>query len=66
LGIPPDSPGPSVDSVPTRYGDTAFRSRLQAVWAPARHNRLFAMPDLGEPFTDAERGLMDGPEDDLR
>lgn len=24
------------------------------------------MPDLGEPFTDAERGLMDGPEDDLR
>ncbi|ELS59037.1 hypothetical protein STVIR_0031 [Streptomyces viridochromogenes Tue57] len=55
-----------MDSVPTRYGDTAFRSRLQAVWAPARHNRLFAMPDLGEPFTDAERGLMDGPEDDLR
>ncbi|MFF5962110.1 hypothetical protein [Streptomyces luteogriseus] len=25
---------------------------------------LFAMPDLGEPLTDAELGLTDGPEDD--
>ncbi|MDX3574238.1 hypothetical protein [Streptomyces sp. ID05-47C] len=29
----PDSPGPSMDSVPTRYGDTTFRSRLEADWA---------------------------------
>ncbi|MET8978971.1 hypothetical protein ABZX85_25460 [Streptomyces sp. NPDC004539] len=26
---------------------------------------LFAMPDLGGPFTDAELGLADGPEDDV-
>ncbi|MFE6288012.1 hypothetical protein [Streptomyces sp. NPDC057877] len=26
---------------------------------------LFAMPDLGEPFTDAELGLPDGSEDDV-
>ncbi len=29
----PDVPGPSMDAVPTRYGDTTFRSRLEADWA---------------------------------
>ncbi|MEU8352521.1 hypothetical protein [Streptomyces sp. NPDC048845] len=28
-----DSPGPPMGSVPTRYGDTTFRSRLEADWA---------------------------------
>ncbi|MGW1364947.1 hypothetical protein ACWCQP_47070 [Streptomyces chartreusis] len=29
----PSGPGPSIDAVPTRYGDTTFRSRLEADWA---------------------------------
>ncbi|MFJ9714009.1 hypothetical protein [Streptomyces sp. NPDC101234] len=29
----PDSPAPSIDAVPTRYGDITFRSRLEADWA---------------------------------
>ncbi|MGW4888130.1 hypothetical protein [Streptomyces murinus] len=29
----PDVPDASVDAVPTRYGDTTFRSRLEADWA---------------------------------
>jgi hypothetical protein len=29
----PHGSGPSVDAVPTRYGDTTFRSRLEADWA---------------------------------
>ncbi|MFI6281840.1 hypothetical protein [Streptomyces sp. NPDC050988] len=29
----PDVPGPSVDAIPTRYGHTTFRSRLEADWA---------------------------------
>ncbi|MFC8291117.1 hypothetical protein ACFUJ0_00720 [Streptomyces sp. NPDC057242] len=28
-----DSPSPSIDAVPTCYGDTTFRSRLEADWA---------------------------------
>ncbi|MFI1652172.1 hypothetical protein ACH4XT_35305 [Streptomyces avidinii] len=27
------TPAPSIDAVPTRYGDTTFRSRLEADWA---------------------------------
>ncbi|MFI6948228.1 hypothetical protein [Streptomyces sp. NPDC050422] len=29
----PDNPGTSIEAVPTRYGDTTFRSRLEADWA---------------------------------
>ncbi|MFJ3799916.1 hypothetical protein ACIPSJ_26980 [Streptomyces sp. NPDC090088] len=29
----PDVPDASIDAVPTRYGDTTFRSRLEADWA---------------------------------
>ncbi|WP_330457372.1 hypothetical protein OIB37_10950 [Streptomyces sp. NBC_00820] len=34
----PESPGPSIDAVPTRYGDTTFRSRLEADWAATLDN----------------------------
>ncbi|MDP9612882.1 hypothetical protein [Streptomyces demainii] len=33
-----DSPGPSMDAIPTRYGDTTFRSRLEADWAATLDN----------------------------
>jgi hypothetical protein len=67
----------AVDHAPTPWRCRACQAlleRQQVHWPVDRfvpfveastRTGLFAMPDLGEPFTDAELGLAEGSEDDV-